>query len=61
MEESDGPSEAEGLRLMKAFFRITEAADRRQVVALAERLAERSGQWTPPSGDRLQQDNEPRD
>ena len=60
MEESGGPSEEEGLRLMKAFFRITDVASRRQVVALAERLAEQCEQL-PPRSPGLQQDNEPRD
>jgi hypothetical protein len=32
---------AEGLLLMQAFFKITSSADRKTVIALAERLAQR--------------------
>jgi len=33
---------ADGLRLMRAFFRIVKGEDRRAVIELAERLAQRS-------------------
>ena len=35
-------SDAEGLRLMQAFFHITEPEQRRRVIALAEKLASQS-------------------
>jgi hypothetical protein len=50
-------SDAEGLRLMQAFFHITEPDRRREVIELAERLVKRS----PPRAlaAPLAQDNEP--
>ena len=49
-------SDAEGLRLMQAFFHITEPDRRREVIELAERLVKRS----PPRAlaAPLAQDNE---
>ena len=35
---------AEGLRLMRAFFKIASIEDRKKVIALAERLGERDDQ-----------------
>jgi hypothetical protein len=35
-------SDAEGLRLMQAFFHITDPLRRREVIALAEKLAKQS-------------------
>jgi hypothetical protein len=36
----EGELTAEGLLLMRAFFRIASSEDRRQIIALAQRLAE---------------------
>jgi hypothetical protein len=52
-----GAADAEGLRLMKAFFHITEPDRRREVIALAEKLAEQAGRSTLAL--QLPQDNEP--
>jgi hypothetical protein len=49
-------SDAEGLRLMQAFFHITEREQRRRVIALAEELASQCGQRTQAA---LPQDNDP--
>jgi hypothetical protein len=49
-------SDAEGLRLMQAFFHITDP-DSREVIALAEKLAMRSRRRA--LGVPLPQDNEP--
>jgi hypothetical protein len=50
-------SDAEGLRLMQAFFHITEREQRRRVIALAEELASQSDQRVHAVP--LSQDNEP--
>jgi hypothetical protein len=50
-------SDAEGLRLMQAFFHITEREQRRRVIALAEELASQSGQRVHAVP--LPRDNEP--
>jgi hypothetical protein len=50
-------SDAEGLRLMQAFFHITEREQRRRVIALAEELAGQCGQRAPAVP--LPQDIEP--
>jgi hypothetical protein len=50
-------SDAEGLRLMQAFFHITDPDRRREVIALAEKLAMQSGRRA--LGVPLPQDNEP--
>jgi hypothetical protein len=50
-------SDAEGLRLMRAFFHITDPDRRREVIALAEKLAMRSRRRS--LGVPLPQDNEP--
>ena len=42
MREFNRFSDAEGLRLMQAFFHITEPEQRRRVIALAEKLASQS-------------------
>jgi hypothetical protein len=52
------PSDIEGLRLIKAFFRITDAERRREVVALVEKLAKQPHQHAL-SATSLLQDNEP--
>jgi len=44
-----GAADAEGLRLMKAFFHITEPDRRREVIALAEKLAEQARLVLPVS------------
>ena len=49
-------SDAEGLRLMQAFFHITDPARRREVIALAEKLAKQSRRRRAVP---LSQDNEP--
>jgi hypothetical protein len=48
-------SDAEGLRLMQAFFHITDPLRRREVIALAEKLAKQPRRRAAP----LPQDNEP--
>ena len=50
-------SDAEGLRLMQAFFHITEPEQRRRVIALAEKLASQSAGRVHAVP--LPQDNEP--
>jgi len=50
-------SDAEGLRLMQAFFHITDPDRRREVIELAEKLAMRSRRCA--LGVPLPQDNEP--
>ena len=57
MRENDRFSDAEGLRLMQAFFHITEREQRRRVIALAEELASGCGQRAHAAP--LPQDNEP--
>jgi hypothetical protein len=49
-------SDAEGLRLMQAFFHITDPVRRREVIALAEKLANQSRRRVAGP---LSQDNEP--
>jgi hypothetical protein len=50
-------SDAEGLRLMQAFFHITDPDRRREVIALAEKLAMQSRRRALAVP--LPQDNEP--
>ena len=57
MRDVGHASDAEGLRLMQAFFHITEPDRRREVIALAEKLAMRSRRRA--FGVPLPQDNEP--
>ena len=57
MREYDRFSDAEGLRLMQAFFHITEGEQRRLVIALAEKLASQSAGRAHAAP--LPQDNEP--
>ena len=57
MREFNRFSDAEGLRLMQAFFHITEPERRREVIALAEKLASQSGQRV--DADSPPQDYEP--
>lgn len=57
MREFNRFSDAEGLRLMQAFFHITEPEQRRRVIALAEKLASQSARRA--SAAPLPQDNEP--
>jgi hypothetical protein len=51
-------SDAEGLRLITAFFRITDPQRRREVVALAEQMAKEPLRRALPAA-ALLQDNEP--
>jgi len=60
VQKSGNPSDVEGLRLMKTFFRITDPDRRREVVAFAEELV-RQCERRPPSAAALPQDNEPKE
>ena len=57
MREFNRFSDAEGLRLMQAFFDITEPEQRRRVIAFAEKLASQSAGRVRAAP--LPQDNEP--
>ena len=57
MREFVDAPDAEGLRLMQAFFHITEPDRRREVIALAEKLAKQSRRLALAVP--LSQDNEP--
>lgn len=57
VREFDRVSDAERLRLMQAFFHITEPKLRREMIALAEKLATHCG--ARPDAASPQRDNKP--
>jgi hypothetical protein len=52
MDQADDPHMLDCLVLVRAFFKITDAADRRKVIELAAYLARTSGAASPPTAPR---------